>query len=448
MSEPRMFHRSRRQVDLLIRGAQVLDPRTGLDEPHDILIRDGRIAELGSPGSLPAPEGGELFDATGKYAFPAFVDPHVHLRTPGQEYKEDIESGTAAAAAGGFCEVVAMPNTDPVIDDPALLASVVDRAREQARVPVGLLGSITRGLRGEELTEMAALSDAGALGFTDDGKPVVSAGMLRKALQYQRLCGGVIALHEEDPSLSRDGVMHEGAVSARLGLAGIPSVSESTMVTRDAALARYEDARVHFQHISAAETVSALEHARADGLRITSEVTPHHLTLTDDVVRTLDSRFKMNPPVRSDRDRRALVDALRRGVIDCVATDHAPHARHEKEVPFEEAAMGTTGLETAFAALFTELVLPGELELEVVVERMSAGAAVYGLPIPRITPGEPANLVVVDLDAQFEVGAGGYVSRSENCCFHGRNLRGRVLLTLAAGGVAFRERMLVEAALS
>jgi len=329
-----------------------------------------------------------------------------------------------------------------------VLGSVVEHARVSARVPTGFLASITRGLEGEELTEMAALADEGALGFTDDGRPVVSAGILRKALQYQRLCGGVIALHEEDPSLSRDGAMHEGAVSARLGLAGIPSVSESTMVARDAALARYEDARVHFLHISAAESVWALEEARAAGLRVTAEATPHHLVLTDDVVRTLDSRFKMNPPLRSDRDRRALIDALRSGVIDCVATDHAPHARHEKEVPFEQAAMGTTGLETAFAALYTELVLPGELELEVVVERMSAGAAVYGLPAPRIATGEPANLTVVDLDAQFEAGAGGYVSRSENCCFHGRTLRGRVMLTLAAGAVAFRERVLVEAALT
>jgi len=440
-----LFHSAGPEADLLIRGAHVLDPRSGLDEPHDILIRDGQIAELGSPGSLSAPEDGELFDATAKHAFPGFVDPHVHLRTPGQEYKEDIESGTAAAAAGGFCAVIAMPNTDPVVDDPAILGSLVDLATRSAHVPVGFLASITRGLHGQELTEMAALADHSALGFTDDGKPVVSAGMLRKALAYQRLCGGVIALHEEDPALSRDGVMHEGAVSARLGLAGIPSVSESTMIARDAALARYEDARVHFQHLSAAESVEALELAKQAGARVSGEVTPHHLTLTDDLVRTLDSRFKMNPPLRADSDRRALLDGLRTGVIDCIATDHAPHARHEKEVPFEQAAMGTTGLETAFAALFTELVLPGEIDLAVVVERMTAGAALYDLPTPRIAPGEPANLVIVDLDAAIEVGAHGYASRSENCCFHGRTLHGRVMLTLAAGAVAFRERMLVEA---
>jgi dihydroorotase len=311
---------------------------------------------------------------------------------------------------------------------------------------VGFLASITRNLAGHELTEMAALADAGALGFTDDGKPVVSAGTLRKALQYQRLSGGVIALHEEDPALSRDGAMHEGPTSARLGLAGIPSVSESTMILRDAALALYEGARVHFQHLSALESVHAVEQAKQAGARVSAEVTPHHLTLTDDLVRTLDSRFKVNPPLRGELDRRALIDALRSGTIDCIATDHAPHARHEKEVPFEEAAMGTTGLETAFAALYTELVATGELELELVVERMSAGAALYGLPMPQIALGEQANLVVVDLDRSFEVGAHGYASRSENCAFAGRTLHGRVLLTLAAGSVAFRERMLVEAA--
>ncbi len=445
LSSTNLYFRERSSAELLIRCAHVLDPRTDLDEAHDILIRDGQIAELGAPGSLPAPDDGEVFDATGKYVFPGFVDPHVHLRTPGQEYKEDIASGTAAAAAGGFCAVVAMPNTDPVVDDPSVLGSLVDRASREARVPVGFLASITRGLAGAELTEMAALADAGALGFTDDGKPVVSAGMLRKALQYQRLCGGVIALHEEDPALSGDGVMHEGAVSARLGLAGIPPVSESTMIARDAALAGYEDSRVHFQHLSAAESVQALEQAKDAGLRVTGEVTPHHLTLTDDVVRTLDSRFKMNPPLRTDSDRHALIDALRSGVIDCVATDHAPHARHEKEVPFEQAAMGVTGLETAFGALFTELVLPGALDLAVVVERLSAGAALFGLPAPAIAPGERANLVVVDLEGTFEAGAQGYASRSENCAFHGRTLHGRVLLTLAAGAVAFRERMLVEA---
>jgi dihydroorotase len=447
MSPRRLFHAVRPGDDLLIRGAHVLDPRADVDEPHDILIRNGRIAELGppaQPGGLPASDQIDIVDATGKHVFPGFVDPHVHLRTPGQEYKEDLDTGTAAAAAGGYCAIVAMPNTAPTVDTAAVLGSLIERAQREARVPVGFLASITRGLAGEELTEMAELRDVGAIGFTDDGKPVVSAGILRKALQYQRLCGGIVALHEEDPALSADGVMHEGAVSARLGLAGIPSVSESTMIARDSSLALYEDARVHFQHLSAAESVHALSAAREAGARVSGEVSPHHLTLTDDMVRTLDSRFKMNPPLRSEADRRALVEGLRSGVIECVATDHAPHAVHEKEVPFEQAPMGTTGLETAFAALYTELVLPGELELAIVVERMTAGAGLYELPTPRIAVGEEANLCLVDLDATWEVGEDGYVSRSTNSCFHGRRLHSRVMLTLAAGAVVYRRPMLVR----
>ncbi len=441
MSPRRLFHPSRPGEELLIRGAQVLDPRADLDEPHDILIRNGHIAELGEPGGLPASDQIDVIDAAGKHVFPGFVDPHVHLRTPGQEYKEDLDTGTGAAAAGGYCAVVAMPNTNPTVDTAAVLGSLIERAQREARVPVGFLASITRRLAGEELTEMAELRDLGAIGFTDDGKPVVSAGMLRKALQYQRLCGGIVALHEEDPELSADGVMHEGSVSARLGLAGIPSVSESTMIARDSALALYEDARVHFQHLSAVESVQALAAAKEAGARVSGEASPHHLTLTHDMVRTLDSRFKMNPPLRSDDDRRALIDGLRSGVIECVATDHAPHAVHEKEVPFEQAPMGTTGLETAFAALYTELVLPGELELATVVERMTAGAGLYELPTPRIAVGEEANLCLIDLEAGWEVGADGYVSRSSNSCFHGRTLQGRVMLTLAAGAVVYRRPM-------
>jgi dihydroorotase len=443
VSPRRLFHPPRQGADLLIRSAHVLDPRSDLDEAHDILIRDGKIAELGAPESLPAGDHVDVVDGAANHVFPGFVDPHVHLRTPGQEHKEDLDTGTAAAAAGGFCAVVAMPNTDPTVDTAAVLGSLIERAQRQARVPVGFLASITRGLRGEELTEMAELRDLGAIGFTDDGKPVVSAGVLRKALQYQRLCGGIIALHEEDPALSQDGVMHEGAVSTRLGLAGIPSLSESTMIARDGALALYEDARVHFQHLSAAESVAALAAAKDAGARVSGEVSPHHLTLTHDAVRTLDSRFKMNPPLRAESDRRALIEGLRSGIIECIATDHAPHAVHEKEVPFEQAPMGTTGLETAFAVLYTDLVLPGELDLGTVVERMTAGTALYGLPTPRIAVGEPANLCLVDLDAHFEVGEDGYVSRSSNSAFEGRTLSGRVLLTLAAGAISFRRPMLV-----
>ncbi len=442
----RLVHAAVAPASLLIRGAHVLDPRTGMDAPHDVLVRDGVVAELGTPGSLTAPEGAETVEGAGRHLFPAFVDPHVHLRTPGQEHKEDLETGTRAAAAGGYCAVIGMPNTDPVVDSAPILGALLDTAARDARVPVGFMPCITRGQAGRELTEMAELRDQGAVGFSDDGRPVVDAGVMRRALQYQRLTGGVLTLHEEDPALSGSGAMHEGAVSAVLGVAGIPSVSESTMVARDCALAGYEGGRIHVQHLSCVESIEAVAAAKAAGVRVTGEVTPHHLTMTDEDVRGLDPRRKMNPPLRSETDRDALIDALRSGVLDCVATDHAPHARDEKEVPFEQAPMGTTGLETAFAALYTDLVLPGTLDLTLVVERMTAGLGLLDLLVPRVAVGEPANLVLADLEAEWVVGAGGYESRSENCCFAGRTLRGRVLVTVAAGAVAYRERSILLSA--
>ncbi|MEX2194875.1 MAG: dihydroorotase [Thermoleophilaceae bacterium] len=426
-------------ADLLVRGARLFDPRTGLDGEADLLVRGGEIAEIGD--GLERPDGCEVVEAAGLCALPAFVDPHVHLRTPGREDEEDIESGTRAAAAGGFGAILAMPNTDPVVDSASIVRSLRQRAREQARVPVGFMAAITVGQKGEGLTEMADLADAGAPGFTDDGLPVVSAGVLRQALRYQRLSGGVIALHEEDPALSAGGVMHEGPVSALLGMSGIPSISESTMIARDAAIARYEGGRIHVQHLSARESVAAVEQAKAEGVQITAEASPHHLCLTDEEVRrTLDTGYKMNPPLRSEDDRQALIDGLRSGIVDCVATDHAPHSREEKEQPFETAPMGVTGLETAFAALHTELVLAGVLPLRLVVERMTAGGEPFGIPAPRLERGAAANLCLVDLSAAWQVGDAGYESRSANCAFDGRTLTGRVRMTVAGGAVAYRER--------
>ena len=426
--------------DLLIRDAQVLDPRSGTDLRGDLLIRDGRIAEIAEGGGADAPDGVESIDAAGLHAFPAFFDPHVHLRTPGQEYREDIETGSRAAAAGGFCGIVAMANTDPVVEEAADIRALRERAAAEASVPTGFVAAVTRGMRGEELTEMAALRDAGAVGFSDDGLPIVSAGVMRRALQYQHLVGGTILLHEEDPELTRDGVMGEGAVSAALGLAGVPAVSESTMIARDAALCLYEDATAHVQHLSARISVEAVAAAKAAGARITAELTPHHLVLTDEEVRGLDANFKMNPPLRTEDDRQALIEALRDGTVDCIGTDHAPHAANEKQVPFEQANMGVTGLETAFSVLYTELVEPGVLDLGLLVERMGAGAALFGLGPPSIAPDAEANVVLVDLDAEWEAGAEGWESRSENSCFSGRRLRSRPIITVVGGEVAYRRR--------
>jgi dihydroorotase len=433
--------------DLVLRRASVVDPRAGIDGTYDVVIGEGEIAALADPGSADGP--GEVIEAEGKHVFPAFFDPHVHLRVPGDEDEEDIETGTRAAAAGGYCGVLAMANTSPPVDSAADILALRERAAEEASVPAGFLGTVTRGLEGAELTEMADLRGAGAAGFSDDGLPIANARLMRRALQYQHLVGANIALHEEDHDLSRPagahaphlgGVMHEGVVSAALGLAGVPSVAESTMIARDAALAAYEDARIHVQHLSARESVKAVAAAKEAGVRITCEATPHHLVLTDEEVRTLDSRFKMNPPLRSEDDRQAIIDGLRSGVIDCVATDHAPHAAEEKEVPFEEAAMGVTGLESAFAVLHSELVLPGVLDLGVLVERMSAGAAPFDLDRPSLQPGSEANVVLFDAEAEWEAGADGWESKSDNSCFAGRRLRGRVLMTVVAGQVTYRQR--------
>ena len=427
-----------RPATLLLRGARLLDPRAGIDRVADLLVRGGEVAEIGE--RLRAPDDAEVVEAEGLHAVPAFVDPHVHLRTPGREDEEDLDSGTRAAAAGGYCAILAMPNTDPPVDTAPVLVSLRERARAEARIPTGFLAAITRGQAGQQLTEMAELADAGAVGFTDDGAPVHSAGVLRQAIQYQRLAGRALALHEEDPTLSGGGVMHEGEVSASLGLAGIPSVAESTVIARDAELAAYERGRIHVQHVSARESVVAIERAKAAGTELSAEVTPHHLLLTDEAVRSLDAQFKMNPPLRTEADRQTLIEALRRGTIDCVATDHAPHAREEKEQPFELAPMGVTGLETAFAALYSGLVVPGVLDLGLLVERMTAGGAPFGLAVPSLAPGSPAAVALLDLDAEWEVGESGYESRSSNCAFAGRRLRGLVRMTLAGGAVAYRER--------
>ncbi|MFI5025520.1 MAG: dihydroorotase [Solirubrobacterales bacterium] len=426
--------------DLVFRNASVLDPVAGIDGTHDVVVREGRIVELAAPGSAALDEAEEI-DAAGLHAFPAFFDPHVHLRVPGHEHKEDIETGTRSAAAGGFCGIIAMANTEPPVCAPGDIDSLRSAAREAASVKVGFLATVSQGMNGEELTEMASLRDAGALGFSDDGLPIHSARLLRRALQYQRLCGGTIALHEEDPELSGKGVMHEGPTSAALGLDGIPSISESTMIARDAALAGYEEGRIHVQHLSAVESVEAVCTAKGAGVEITCEATPHHLCITDEEVRSLDpSRFKMNPPLRSEADRLALIEGLRDGTIDCIATDHAPHAPEEKEVPFEEAAMGVTGLETAFAAVHTDLVLPGVLDLGLVIERLGGGAKSFGVERPSLAPGSEANIALCDLAAEWVVGEDGYESRSSNSWCAGRTLTGRVLMTVAEGQVAYRLR--------
>ena len=421
--------------NIVVRGARVVDPVEGVDAVLDVRLDDGVIAALGQNLDT---NSHRVIDADGLVLGPAFVDPHVHLRTPGREDEETIASGTAAAAAGGYCAILAMPNTDPVVDSAATLGSLIELARAEAAIPVGFLAAITKGQAGAELTEMGELAEAGAVGFSDDGVPVAAPGLMRRALQYGAVTGRRIALHCEERTLSRDGQMHEGEVSAELGFTGYPSVAESLMVERDLALAAYERQPLHLLHLSAWESVQALRRARADGVQATAEVTPHHLCLTDEAIRSLDPNLKMNPPLRAVSDRTALIEGLKDGTIVAIATDHAPHARHEKDVPFEAAPFGVTGLETAFAALYTHLVEPGLIPLEVVLERMSAGPArAYGLDEPRIAVGSVANLVLLDLNASYRITEETFRSRSVNSWLLGETVKGKVCATIASGRLAY-----------
>jgi dihydroorotase len=417
--------RNGRSDSLALEG-RVVAPTQGIDECLRITVEDGVITRL------------DPTDARDTVVAPAFVDPHVHLRTPGREDEETIGSGTQAAAAGGYCAILAIPNTDPVVDSTSVLGALVERARDEAVVPTGFMAAISKGQLGDELTEMAELAESGAAAFTDDGRPVVSAGLMRRALQYSGLTKLRLALHCEEPSLSRGGHAHEGAVAAELGISPYPSTAESVMVERDLSLAEAEGRQIHLMHLSARESVTALDAARARGESATGEVTPHHLVLTDEAVRSLDPNVKMNPPLRAEGDREALRDALRRGAISCIATDHAPHARQEKDVPFEEAPFGVIGLETAFAALHTHLVIPGVLTLETLLERMSTGPArAFGLEEPRIEVGARANLVALDLDSEWTVTEDGFRSLSANSWLLGETLRGRVVKTVADGRLVF-----------
>ena len=420
-------------ANVVIRGARILDPASGIDREGDLVVRDGVIG--GDPDGL------EVVDGTGLTVIPGIVDVHVHLRTPGKEHAEDIATGTASAAAGGVVTVLAMPNTQPPTDSPSILGSLLERAGREAVVPTGFIPAITMGQKGETLTEHGDLAEAGAAALSDDGVPVGSALVMRRALQYQKATDLLFTLHEEDMSLSGTGVMHEGVVSARIGLAGIPGVSEAVQVARDCSLAAYEDGRIHICHVSARETVDEIRLAKARGVHVTAEVTPHHLLLTEAAVDADPdpAKFKMNPPLRATEDREALIEALIDGTIDCIATDHAPHPADEKENPFGAAPFGVIGLETAFAACHTELVLGGRMDLDDLILRMSTNPArIFGLPVPSLADGSVANLAVVDLAATDVVGDRPYASKSTNAAFVGMEFTGRVVMTLAGGQDVYR----------
>jgi dihydroorotase len=418
---------------LLLRGGRVVDPSRNLDQTLDVLLKDGVVAKV---DERIAPRGAEVVEAAGLVVAPGFVDLHTHLREPGFEHKETIATGTRAAAAGGFTTVCAMANTDPVTDDAPAAAFVVRRARETGVVRVFPVGAVSKGLKGEELAEIGSMKAEGIVAISDDGKPIANGNLMRRALEYASMFDLPVVVHEEDPSIVGAGVMNEGWSSTRLGLAGWPNVGESAMVARDVQLATLTGGRLHVAHVSTRESLEAIRAARRARTAVTCEVTPHHLLLTDeDVARSgYDTRFKMNPPLRAEADRAALVAALVEGTIDCVATDHAPHHEDEKNVEFADAPFGVVGLETALPALVDGLLIPRAITLVRLVEVLStAPARAFGLPYGTLAEGAPADVVLFSTTKSTPVTPDGFQSRSKNSPWLARTLKGRVERTWVSG---------------
>ena len=421
---------------LLLRGGRVIDPSRNFDEPADVLIQDGKIAAVGR--GVGAPDGTDVRDVRDLIVAPGLVDVHVHLREPGNEDVETVATGARAAAAGGFTAVCAMPNTDPVTDNQAAVGFIVRQSVRAGLTRVYPIGAISVGQRGERLSEFGEMVGAGAVAVSDDGKPVVSSHLMRTALEYARTFDIPVADHCEEPTLADGGVMHEGLVSVRLGLKGIPSAAEEIMVARDATLAGLTGGHVHLCHISTRGSVEVIRRAKQQGIRVTAEVTPHHLVLTDRACERYDTHAKMNPPLREAADVAALRAALKEGVVDCIASDHAPHAYDAKEAAFDDAPFGIVGLETAFGVAYTELVLNGILTLPELIHRMStAPASVFGLPGGGGTLGQGAvaDIVVLDVTDPWTVDPTAFCSKSRNTPFAGRVLTGRATLTLVGGKI-------------
>jgi len=421
-------------VSLLVKNGRVIDPANTTDGVQDVLIAHGKIERVGK--RLEAPAGAEVVDAARKIVCPGFIDIHVHLREPGHEYKETIATGTRAAAAGGFTAVACMANTSPVNDNRAVTDYILATARADGTVRVHPIGAVTRGLRGEELAELAELAEAGCVAFSDDGTCVMNAGLYRRAMEYVLPFGLPVISHAEDAPLARGFTMNEGVVSTELGLPGAPAAAEDVMVARDILLAELTGAHVHIAHLSTAGAVRLVREGKSRGVRVTAEVTPHHLLLTEDAVRTFDPNTKMAPPLRTKRDTEALLEALVDGTIDCIATDHAPHALAEKEGEFDAAAFGIVGLETAVALLLDRLVRPGLLPLATLVSRLSRDPArLLGLRGGSLAPGAPADVTILDPDTEWTVDPARFRSKSRNTPFGGFTLTGGPWMTIVGGNV-------------
>ena len=419
-------------MEIGIRGVRILDPLRETEKTADILISGGRIAAI---GELPEDFGGRVLDGAGLAAAPGFVDVHVHFRDPGLTYKEDILTGAEAAAAGGYTTVICMANTKPVVDNPETLSFVLEKGR-QTGVHVLSCACVTKDMAGKELTDMEGLREAGAAGFTDDGKPILDAELLKAAFAEAARLDVPVSLHEEDPALIADNGINRGEVSEKLGIGGSPAQAEVSMVERDCRLAEETGARVNIQHISTAGAVEAVRRSKQRGSHVTAEAAPHHFTLTEDAVLEYGTLAKMNPPLRTREDRLAVIEGLRDGTIDMIATDHAPHSAEEKALPLTEAPSGILGLETAFALGVTQLVKPGYLSLMELMKKMSLNPArLYRLPYEGVAVGAPADLVLFDEAEEWTVE--GFHSRSSNSPFLGWKLSGRVHYTICGGNVVY-----------
>lgn len=424
-------------MSLLIAGGLIVDPSRNLEERRDLLIEGGKVAALEPPGTIP-PEGRQAIDATGLVVAPGLIDLHVHLREPGEEYKEDIDSGTRAAARGGFTAVACMPNTRPVNDNATITRYILDRANAAGSTRVYPVGAISVGSRGEALSEYADLKDAGCVAVSDDGRPVMNALLMRRALEYARTFDLPVISHAEDLNLRADGVVHEGRISVRLGLKGIPAAAEEVMVYRDICLARLTGARLHLAHVSTAGSVALIREAKAAGLPVTAETAPHYFTLTEEAVLGFDTNAKVNPPLRSEEDRAAIIEGLADGTLDAIATDHAPHSVLEKDVEFAQAAFGLIGLETALG-LTLRLVHNGKITLSRAIALLSTHPArILGVPGGTLAPGSPADVTLIDLNREWTVDVGQFASKSRNCPFDGWSLKGMAVMTILGGYVKIK----------
>lgn len=424
-------------MKILIKGGRVIDPANNIDKIADVLVEDGRIAAVGEGLSA---EGAEVFEAEGKIVSPGLIDMHVHLREPGQEAKEDFASGSRAAAAGGYTRVATMPNTRPVIDNSALVKAMQKRAEEDAVVHVEIIGAVTKGQQGEEMAEMGDMVQAGAIAFSDDGHFTKSAKVLLNCYDYLRTFDKVIINHEEETSLVEEGVMNESHRSAMLGMKGRPTVAEDIAVARDVMLAEYADARVHVAHISSGRAVDIVRQAKARGVKVTAEVTPQHLTMTDDLVELFDSSTKINPPLREQKDVDAVLAGLLDGTIDCIVTDHSPHAQEEKDREYMYAPSGFPGLETAVGVLLTDLVHTGKLDIAMMIEKMTAAPArIFGINAGSLAEGMPADITVIDPDLEWTVDDKKFYTKGSHSPFAGRRLKGKAVMTFVDGRLVMKD---------